>query len=88
MTSHVEDFVWGAFNFVQTSIFGSSSSNSDDVHDYDEWTRQLGGGGDGGGGEAKMETHISFQDLYASIVSNVLNMDIKCKLCLNIIMKK
>jgi hypothetical protein len=73
MTSHFEGFVWGAFNFVQTSIYGSSSS--DDVLYNDEWTRQLGGGGGGGGGaggEAKMETHISFQDLYASIVSNVL----------------
>mmetsp|Transcript_20990 Transcript_20990/g.34631 ORF Transcript_20990/g.34631 Transcript_20990/m.34631 type:complete len:811 (+) Transcript_20990:192-2624(+) len=67
MTSHVEDFVWGAFNVVQTSIFGSSSSA--DIHDTNEWTRQLGGGG-GGGAEGGKEnaTHISFQDLYASII--------------------
>ena len=63
--------MWGAFNFVQTSIFGSSS---DDVHDTDEWTRQLGGGG---GTEApELATHISFQDLYSSIVSNVKKRDI------------
>ena len=69
MTSHVEDFVWGAFNVVQTSIFGSSSSA--DIHDHDtnEWTRQLGGGGGGAEGGKENDTHISFQDLYASIVS-------------------
>mmetsp|Transcript_29294 Transcript_29294/g.49924 ORF Transcript_29294/g.49924 Transcript_29294/m.49924 type:complete len:806 (+) Transcript_29294:129-2546(+) len=64
MTSHVEDFVWGAFNVAQTSIFGSSSNA--DVHDTNEWTRQLGGGGGEGG--AEQATHISFQDLYASII--------------------
>lgn len=80
MTSHVEDFVWGAFNVVQTSIFGSSSSA--DIHDTNEWTRQLGGGG-GGGAEGGKEnaTHISFQDLYASIVSIALKRDIKRVLC-------
>ena len=63
MTSHVEDFVWGAFNSL--SNFGSQ----DNVDATEEWTtRQLGGGG--GGGEDKAETHIGFQDLYASIVSN------------------
>ena len=62
MTSHVEDFVWGAFNSL--SNFGSH----DNVDATEEWARQLGGGG--GGGEDKAETHISFQDLYASIVSN------------------
>lgn len=66
MTSHVEDFVWGAFN-NSLSNFGSASSH-DNVDATEEWARQLGGGG--GGGEDKAETHISFQDLYASIVSN------------------
>jgi|SaaInl74LU_5_DNA_1037368.scaffolds.fasta_scaffold31247_2 hypothetical protein len=74
MTSHVEDFVWGAFNVVQTSIFGSSSSA--DVHDTNEWTRQLGGGGGEGG--AEQATHISFQDLYASIVSNDQMRELLC----------
>ena len=80
MTSHVEDFVWGAFNVVQTGIFGSSSSA--DVHDTNEWTRQLGGGGGEGG--AEQATHISFQDLYASIVSN----DQMRELCLFIMKQK
>jgi hypothetical protein len=62
MTSHVEDFVWGAFSSL--SNFGSH----DNVDATEGWSRQLGGGG--GGGEDKAETHISFQDLYASIVSN------------------
>ena len=66
MTTHVEDFAWGALNFVQTSIFGSSSS--EDVNDTNEWARQLGGGGGAEGG-ADQATHISFDDLYASIVS-------------------
>ena len=74
MTSHVEEFVWGAFNVAQTSIFGSSSSA--DIHDTNEWTRQLGGGG-GKEGDAEMATHISFEHLYASIVSNALKRDIK-----------
>ncbi len=68
MTSHVEEFVWGAFNEVKTSIFGSSSS---DVHDSDEWARQLGGGGGDGSVDA-MATHISFEHLYKSIVSDAM----------------
>ena len=76
MTSHVEDFVWGAFNSL--SNFGSGSH--DNVDATEEWARQLGGGG--GGGEDKAETHISFKDLYASIVSNDDGDDvhISCKL--------
>lgn len=72
MTSHVEEFVWGAINEVQTSIFGSSSA---DVHDSDEWTRQLGGGGGDVGVDA-MATHISFEHLYKSIVSDAMIRDI------------
>jgi len=68
MASHVEEFVWGAFNVVQTRIFDSSSA---DVHESNELARQLGGGG-GGGDDAfdAMATHISFEHLYASIVSD------------------
>ena len=78
MTSHVEEFVWGAFHSITTGSFGVSSH---DVDDTEEWARQLGGGG--GGGEVKEETHISFDDLYASIVSNnVLKRD-NMTLCLS-----
>lgn len=79
MTSHVEEFVWGALNEVQTSIFGSSSS---DIHDSDEWTRQLGGGGGGDGSVDAMATHISFEHLYKSIVSDVMIRDINLKIVL------
>eukprot|EP00584_Thalassiosira_punctigera_P009402 CAMPEP_0172543510 /NCGR_PEP_ID=MMETSP1067-20121228/13882_1 /TAXON_ID=265564 ORGANISM="Thalassiosira punctigera, Strain Tpunct2005C2" /NCGR_SAMPLE_ID=MMETSP1067 /ASSEMBLY_ACC=CAM_ASM_000444 /LENGTH=824 /DNA_ID=CAMNT_0013329939 /DNA_START=341 /DNA_END=2815 /DNA_ORIENTATION=+ len=71
MTTHVEAFLWGTFAQVQSALFGQDDHINPDDHLYgDEWNRRLGGGGGDAGGHSlgAQATHITYQDLYASIM--------------------
>jgi len=71
MTSHVEAFLWETFAQVQSTFFGHGDHTNDGDFPDNEWNRQLSGGGDDGDdGHASGvdDTHIIYEDLFASIM--------------------
>lgn len=82
MTSHIEAYLWEGFASIQATLFGSNNDSDIECHGWecrhtidnnlDYSTRQLSGGADESGGYSKgasiEDTHITYEDLYASII--------------------